>query len=181
MLPLTRICQLSSKTRLSPTSIRLAYWLSVVDHSRIWRLIQMLSALSYDEISHIQTLWDFMHVLMSFDIWFEYIPRQWNHFSLEQNRNFLKIKMECKEIFFVLTKVQSGMIIVTWCQFSHTPLINDHPIFYIDAWLSWTMKSIGWCKFQVTEYIKLNYIVVSCFVITSYQVLVSCLFYWYFW
>ena len=30
---------------------------------------------------------DFLHVLVSFDIWFKYVPHQWIHFSLEQYRN----------------------------------------------------------------------------------------------
>ena len=54
-------------------------------------------------ITHIPTLWDFVHVLATFDISFKYVPAQWIHFPLDQDRNCLiKKKKKWSAMNFLL-------------------------------------------------------------------------------
>ena len=56
---------------------------------------------------------------------------------------FNKKKNEVQWIFIVLTEVQSNMIIVMWCQFSHIPSMTAPYSLYIDLKLIWPMKWMG--------------------------------------
>ena len=53
--------------------------------------------------SHIPTFGDFVQVLVTFDISFKYVPPQWIHFPLEQDRNCLiKLKKKLSAMNFLL-------------------------------------------------------------------------------
>ena len=155
----------------SITTILLTGWQLVSDWSQ--QNLKIDSNAKRSIISYIPTLWDFVHVLATFDISFKYVPPQWIHFPLEQDRNCL-IKFWKNEVQWIVYCFDwssvYNMIIVMWCQFSHIPSMTAPYSLHIDLKLIWTMKSMGRYKCQRPVSTFSAVILVLCLVITSYQV-----------